>query len=321
MNHSISAVATGIVLGLASAAQSQVSRPNRADDVPPVLRMAIRSLATLRYSGTRTVELLEGPDRQQHVEYVLRDGDRLKIWFPNSSPYAGQVIVENQRQRRHYFPGRNEVMVGPPKREEAFGRMLAMLKKGGFHFSVERGGLVAGLPTQLVTVREGDALTQKLWIDPRTGMVLRRDLLDRAGTRVGYYEFSEIDFTPRIDDTDFTLTATGAKVVTPAVEAKRLAERAGMAFVALPESEGYQLESSRVMKAARVPILQQSYMGSGAALSLFQAKGIVDLPLGKRANGGGMNAVTWTMGGNTFVLVGRAPEDELKRLARLLGMR
>ena len=290
------------------------------ENVPPVLRLALRMLPKLRYAGTRIVELMEGPNRQSHTEYVLRDGPRVRLRFPSQSPFAGQVIVENGRQRKHYLPGKNEIHVGSAKREEAFGRLVNMLRQGKLAFATEPGGQIAGQNTVLVTVREGKNVIQKMWIDNTTGMLLRRDLFDPVGARVGSYEFTEIDYTPVIKRGDFELVHEGAKIVTPTDEAKEIAQRAGLTFVVIPESEGFVLDSTRVFRAERIQVMQQSYNKPGAGLSLFQAKGAVELPIARRAAKGGMKAVTWTMGGNTFTLMGNLGEAELNRIARLLGM-
>lgn len=304
-------------------AVAQGQNPPRSDkrmeQVPAPLRLAVRSLPKLKFSGTRNVEVLEGPERVRYQEYVLRDGQRTRIWFPPSSPYAGQVIVETARMRKHFFPGRNEIEIGPPRREEAFGRLLNLLKQGNVRCMSEPGGVVAGQATSLVSIRERGNVLQKLWIDAQ-GMVLRRDLFDLVGARVGHYEFTDINYTPRIEAADFDFARSGAKVVTQAELAKRLAADSGLAAVLIPEEEGYRLESSRMLKGSKLPVLHQIYLKPGASVSLFQARGIVDLPVMRRS-GRGLAAVSWTAGGNTYALIGNVAEDEIRRIARLLGMR
>ena len=304
---------------LGAIAQGAGRMDKRLEQVPPALRLAMRSLPNLRFSGTRNVEGLDGAERVRYQEYVLRDGPRMRIWFPGSSPYAGQVIVENARQRKHFFPGRNEIEVGPPKREEAFGRLVNLIKQGSVTCSAEQGGQVAGKPTSLVSIRERGNVLQKLWIDAQ-GMVLRRDLFDLVGARVGHYEFTEIDYSPRLEASDFDFARRGARVITQFDLAKRLASESGLSAIVIPESEGYQLESSRMLKGSRIPVLHQVYIKPGASVSLFQARGVVDLPFMRRA-GKGLAVVSWNDNGNTFALLGNVEEAEIRRLARLIGMR
>ncbi len=304
-----------------SIAQGGQGLKGRLENVPPILRMAILKMPVLRYSGTRSVEIQEGPNRERHIEYVLRDGPRTRTWFPNDSPYAGQVIVEARDDRLHYVPGKNEIHVGPARREEAFQRLLGLLKRNILKFNTSDGGQVAGHATTLVSASDNGNPVQKLWIDRSTGMVLRRELYDMVGAKVGAYEFSEIDYTPTIAPDAFTMTRKGARTVTSYDEARDLARINGFQVAILPESESYRLETTRVLKNARIPILHQTYGRPGAMISLFQARGTVDLPMLKRPRKGDTESFTWGMGGNTFALIGNVPADELRRLARVLGLK
>ncbi len=307
---------------LAQSAPAELfAQGRKLDKVPPALRLAIRKLPQLRFSGTRVVEQMNGAERLRHVEYVLRNGGKTRVWFPTESPYTGQVIVEDLGHRRHYYPGKNEIHVGPAKREEAFGRLLGMVASGKLRFTGEPGGQIAGRASTLISIREHGNLIQKLWIDSGNGMVLRRDLFDAVGARIGYYEFTEVDFSPRIEASDFELERRGARIVTPADEAKQFATRMGLQYVALPESEGFELNTVRVMKAARTHVLHMTYSKPPSVVSLFQAKGQVELPMLRRALKGNVRSYSWFAGGNTFALVGNVDEPELRRLAGLLGSR
>lgn len=291
------------------------------DQLPPVLRQALRKASVAKFSGTRVVEVMDGPNRERYTEYVLRDGTNTRTWFPSGSPYAGQVIVETPNERRHYYPGRNEIHVGPARREEALIRLIGLSKKRGVKFSVKEGGLVAGQPTVLVSISEenGNAL-QKLWIDRGQVVILKRELFDAVGTRVGFFEFTEVDYRPKFSGSDFELDRKGARVITPRDELARVAKAMNVSAVSLPENEGYRLEWVRRLPGGRVPILHQSYTRVGVTLSLFQAGAEVNLPMLRRVPKG-VESVTWTRGGETFALIGNVTNDEIRRLARLLGYR
>lgn len=317
LSWGLGTLCVGWALAQPTAAHAQVRR-QQADQVPPALRLAVRKQPNLRFSGTRMVEQFIGAERQRHTEYVLRDGSRTRTWFPNGSPYAGQVIVENLRQRQHYFPGRNEIRVGPAKREEAFGRLLKMVASGEIKFGTESGGNIAGRSSTLVSIKERSNVVQKLWIDVETGLILRRDLFDLVGARVGSYEFTEVDFKPSLQASDFELERKGARIVTPRDEAKALAKRIGITAYTLPETEEFGLDSARVLRGAQLPVLHQAFSRNLSYVSLFQAKGRVELPMTKRVAKEGVEVHTWVAGGNTFALVGNLTSTELKRLARLL---
>src|SRR5437016_6328420 len=87
--------------------------------VPPIFIKAVRAFDRSKFSGERVVEFQQGPNRRSHVEYVLHQGLNSRVWFPPGSQFGRQVIIETANERLHYFPGRNEVEVLPPNREEA----------------------------------------------------------------------------------------------------------------------------------------------------------------------------------------------------------
>ncbi len=308
------------VAPLAVAQRTGESRPG-VDQIPPILRQAIRKMSSVRFSGTRTVEVLEGSNRERHVEYVLRDGPRTRTWFPSASPYAGQVIVETPRERRHYYPGRNEIYVTPPRREEAVARLMRLGRRSGIRVTVKDGPAIAERPTVQVSLLEGSGNPiQHLWIDREQAVILKRELFDAVGTRVGFFEFTDIDYRPRINPGDFELDRKGAKVVTPVDQLARLAKQGGLNAVRLPDSEGYRLEWVRRLPGGRVTVIQQAYSKGDVSLSFFHAGAEVNLPMLRRTQKG-FESFSWTQQGNTYALLGNVGADELRRLARLLGYR
>ena len=147
-------------------------------------------------------------------------------------------------------------------------------------------------------------------------MVLKRDLFDPVGTRVGGFEFTEIDFKPTIDASVFRLVRRGARVLTPAMMLEELAKREGFRPVVLPATEGVRLEWSAVRKMAEEEVLVQSYAAGDGRLTLFQHRRIMSLErLKELASRGRVNFVYWRRDGRTFVLVGNQAVDELRRIA------
>lgn len=287
--------------------------------VPPVLRKALARLGKLKYSGTRTVESRTGPNRERHVEYVVTDGQRSRIWFPASSELQGQIIVETPKERRHYLPGRNELQIMPPRREQVFERIVQLVNRR-LSFDTSAGGKVAGVAAQLVTIsdKQGNVL-EKLWIDPQSGMILKREMYDRAGSVEAWFEFTEINLNPNINRTDFILEHKGATVVTPDVMLRRLAKRGGFQLVRLPQSVPYVLEIVRVQQIGGQPVLVQHYSGGAHRITLYQLKAAVDPQRLGQLESRDLQVTSWQSGGSTFVLVGDVSDSELQDLARRIG--
>lgn len=304
----------GMALGVTAA--GAMAQPAR-QDVPDIVRKAVRVANHLRYSGTRIVEFRRGPKVDSHREYITRDGDRLRIEFPGDSPLSGQIIVEANDERRHFFPDRNEIQVLPPRREEAFERLGRMLRdRFGFKFVIGGNDTVAGRSSDVVSVTDPSGnVMQKMYIDSATGLVLKRDFFDPVGTRVGGYEFVDIDYRPRIDGYLFRIVRRGARVVTPAQLLEELAKKEGFRPYSLPATDGVRLEWSAVWPMEGESVLTQSYTTTQGRLTLFQLRKIVSADKLRSVARGRAKFVFWRRDGRTFVLVGNRSTEELSRLA------
>lgn len=298
--------------------QRVVEKPS----LPAALIQLIDKASTRRFSGIRTVEYRAGNKLERHEEIVLRSGGRARVEFPTNSPYSGQIIVEDEKERLHYFPDRNEIRVLPPRREEIMERIgnLAQVRAG--NIAVSNSEPVAGVRTEplIVMDKQGHVL-QRLWIEPRSGALLKRQIFDRAGDQVGSFEYTQVDFSPRIDDKSFVIDRPGAKVITQLVLLRRLVTRLKMDLLAIPPSSGYRLEGSHSVNVDGKTIVVQNYLSGANRITLFQVQGVVDLDpkkLSQQARGDFANT-TWRIGDNTLVLIGAVDSATLSRLAASVG--
>src|ERR1044072_3912776 len=287
--------------------------------VPPALRRALAAFGKIKYSGKRTVEALNDGNRHRHIEFVIADGQRSRIWFPDDSDLKGQIIVETPKERRHYLPGRNELQVMPPRREQAFERIAQMANRR-LSFDSTAGGQIANVQTQLVTISDKNGnVFEKLWIEPRSGMILKREMYDRAGSIEASFEFTEVNLNPTINRTDFVLEHKGANVITPETVLRRLVKRGSFMPVRLPAGGAYELEAARVQQIAGQPVLVQHYMGNGHRITLYQLKVAVNPQRLGRMERENVQIYSWQSGDTSFVIVGDIPDPELRELARKAG--
>jgi len=312
------------VIGLSCAASvAQVRRPSvlrplkpLRSALPPVLARAIQASAKLRFAGRRTVTVLRDGQPRRHEEIVMRDGPRTRVEFPADGDYAGQVIVENAAERRHFLPAANEVRVLPPRREEGIQRLRALAKQG--RVATAPGDRVAGVATIEVTVADaaGNPL-QRLAIDPVSGMLLRRRLYDATGVEIGGFVYTRIDLAPApFDPALFRIDRKGVQTTTPWDTLRRLAKSGDYQAVGLAESTGYRLDGVRI---ARGPLLLQQYVGpNNRRLFLYQLRNAVDsAQLQKRA--ARLHSLSWSSGDLTFVLLGPQDDATLARLKESVG--
>lgn len=304
-------------------AQRRPGPPPRGPGMrPDVLRKLIEAQGRLRYAGTRVVELGAGPMRRVHREIVLRAGPLMRTEFPPGSETSGQIIVENGQVRRHFFPDTDEVRVMPARREEAMERLAGLFRQaqeGRVQVRMRPGGQVAGRRTQLIEFLDprGNPI-QRLWIEPEHSMVLKRELFDPAGGRIGYFEFLEVNYNPVIREGDFEITRRGAKVVTLDQHLDRLARRLNLRPIRMPATSGFRLFQVRPLKLAGVDAIEQTFEGPESSFSVFLVRGQVDANRLQKALDPSMACRVWRDGDQTIALIGHAPPEEWDRISRMI---
>jgi outer membrane lipoprotein-sorting protein len=318
-------IALGVsIMALAGIATAQVGpKGDKRDlkhlDVPDIIRFMLRSLPNWRYAGERLVEVKDGAKRNLGREFVLRDGPRSRTSFPKDSPRYGEVIVETPFEKQVYNPAKNTIIV-THGRGVATDRLNSLMRRGS-HFQDEKADRVANRDTRVVAVSdEKGRVYQRIWIDAKAGVILKRELYDQVGAREGYFEFKQIDFSPRYAPGDFKINVPGVKIVTPYDQAKELAASMGMTPLFLPRDK-FPLEGARIIQSPAGAFLHLSFAAEDGLVSLFQAKGRIAqdrLMPPNRMNR--LQFVTWVANGNSYALVGRGSRERLEGLARGLGM-
>lgn len=281
----------------------------------PLLAKMIQAEGTLAYSGRRIVEFRSGADRVRQTEIVLRNGWQARTEFEAGSANAGQIVIENRTQRWHFFPETNEIHVLPPRRDEIQLR-IGQLMRERVQIVEAAGDTIAGVPTRELSFTDprGNVI-QRLWIDPKTGLALKRELYDLVGAKMGSFEFTRVNFRPAFSDGDFQIQRRGAKVVTLGEQIRRIALRLGLQPTRLPESEPYELEAVRPVDLAGRKVMAQHYFGERGRLTLFQVAGDMDRDRLRQLARPGVVSRVWRRQGATFVLVGDVGAEELDRLA------
>lgn len=286
------------------------------DKIPAILEKAMNAAKKLRYSGTRRVQMKFGPDTVQHTEHVMKDGMKTRIWFPDEGSFRGQIIVETERERRHFFPDRNQIELLPPRREESFGRLMKLGRglKMQATYKVDTGEEIAGIDTKKVEISSEKGLFMRMWIDPKSGLVLKRVMYGRDGSAQATSEFSKVDLRPQFRKSDFELNISGAKIMTPRDRLADLVSRGGFQSIGLSPKDPFQLESVRIQRIENVPALVQVYVNKNGRVSLFQVKATIDPSRLKRFGRGELQSYSWQKGGASFVLLSELPESELKAI-------
>ena len=188
-----------------------------------------------------------------------------------------------------------------------------------YDLAVAEGPVVAGRPTHQVEVRERGYVRERLAVDTATGLVLRRELVNRAGATARLVEVQRLTFGPA------STSRTPPRPVAHDRPRRVAVDRLPPPLRVPPELAGGYRRSSAYVRGGQVQVL---YSDGLHGLSLFVQRGRLAAlpPAAERVSIGragaaawawsGGEVVTWQRGGVVYGAVGDAPEDELLAAAR-----
>jgi len=160
---------------------------------------------------------------------------------------------------------------------------------------------------------------QRLWIDAETGMLLKRELFDPVGSRMGYFEFKRINYRPTFTPDDFEIVRKGARLVTLDDQIRIMSRRLGIPPVRIPDSDDLHLESVRPLELGSTRAMMQTYTGERGRVTLYHVAGSIDPQrLRRLAGDSNLQVYSWEDNGRTLALVGDIPASELERLSRTI---
>ncbi len=316
----LTACSLAMALGCA-ALGAPLDRTAAGDREATLLRRAIAAERHLRYRGERVVEVNRGGRSLRYVEFVEHGDGVTRIDFGKGSPYERQTIVESGGQRKAMDKRGGQIRALAVRQDDGIARLARALRGGTASRLTVRtgpGGRVAGIPTTLIEVDgPGGRRQQSLWLDPKRGLLLRRELFDAQGFRVGFFEFTSLQYDPAFASGALVGADKGPRSIDPS-DFALLCKQAGLPVLSLPPSSGFRLVRVRRISPAGARAVAQSYLGPGRArLSLFAVAGKVDLARLQALAGPNLHTCTWRQGGATLVLIGDAPKESLSRLSRL----
>ncbi len=287
-------------------------------EAPAILRLANSSATSLRFTGVRLIKFRRAGVEEVNEEIVTRDGRRSRVEFRNG-PLNGQIIVENGKERKHFFPDRNEVRVSESRPEEGvlrIGRFWRERNNRALKFRTSPGGEVAGIETEKVEMldKDGNPILS-LSIDPKSGLVMKRVFFDRVGTVTGQFEFKSVRFNPKIAPDAFKIDRKGVNIVRPVDDVRRVAAAEKLPALMLSPKTGFVLEGARSSNLRGTAVMAQFYTAPSGRLSLFVTKDKLEPERFQRMGRGRTSAHVWTSDGVFFALVGDLLPAQLKALS------
>ena len=193
---------------LASVAAAQGSRGTRPDPWD-VLEEKVKAEGTVRFSGVREVQTFRNGNAMLLRQTVQREtGDRYRIETISPPAHKGVLVVSDGVHRWRYDPrSRIAIQEQLPLRAEAEAQRLRRMRelRNQLLLTLADGGHVASRPTWLLTVtgRDTNALLRRYWIDQKTSVELKKELLTAGGAPTQREWFISIDYAPAFVGNEF----------------------------------------------------------------------------------------------------------------------
>lgn len=289
---------------------------------PALLREALSNANKVRFIGRRVVEFRRGNETIRNVELVTRDGRKQRVEYSEDGPFAGQVVVDDGRVRRHFFPAENIIREMPSRNDQLMGLAaipLPRARRESLRFTTLNGERIAGFDTQLIRATDASGnVVMEIFIEPDRRVPLKRTVFGPLGTPVGSYEFTSIQFPGRVDSNLFRMNRRGVRVVTMYDEVSRIAQEADLLAVTLPRNSGATLTHARKMTVQGSEMMLQVYSLRDQRVTLIQSRRIINPDRLRDRRGNSAAPVVWERDGRYFALIGEVAAGELQHLARLL---
>ncbi len=322
-------IAASIGLFVALVASSHGQGPGKGGgrgshvELPPELKEMFDRSKNIRFSGTRSVTFVRAGKVETHNEYVTKDGPNMRVEFASGSPFAGQIIVETSAERKHYFPDKNEIHEYPSfgkKQFEGFRGNFRSQRGGKSKFESSNGGVIVGLHVTKyqLTDDKGNPIVQ-IFIEPKSGMVVKRVIFDPTGNIAGSFEFVNLTLDPKIQNGSFKIFRRGAKIIRPIDDLRKHCTEFGLPALSLPKSSGYRLENVYVRDVSGRKVLVQTYGKEDSRLTVFMTKSGLDADDLKKYNRGELTSYVRMLNGVTIVILGDQPEERLRTLSNQLS--
>jgi sigma-E factor negative regulatory protein RseB len=275
----------------------------------------------LRHDRLETLRVIHRGDAEGGVERIV------------SLTGPRREIVRDHKNVKCILPASHSVLV--ERRYSAASRLVAAIptnfdtgKLGAYYRFKDLGSdRIAGVRCKVIGIepRDGYRYGYKLWLDSRTAMLMRSDLLDRNRQLVERVVFTALTYPKKISDaalaateiaSDYTWNIQGDSE-TPLPEEQQMHWQAG----SLPP--GFALSLSDVQRVAGVahPVRHLVYTDGLASVSVF---GELVSPGRKMLIGpsqlGAANAYGRTIGDRHVTVVGEVPPITVETIAKAMQL-
>jgi sigma-E factor negative regulatory protein RseB len=318
MRATATVVATAIVGGF-------VPTAGAADaDAQAWLQRMTQALATRNYDGLFTHSTPRQTETMRIVHRVDADGTTERLVSLDGN---GREIIRTPREVHAYLPDRRVVLVEPRTDE---GSLLKALPTPGAHLETHydlragKGHRLLGRDVRVIEIRPRDQYRYgyRLWLDERTAMPLRSEVMGTDGAALEQMQFTQLEMYRSLDpqSVEPKVDATGYRWMRPK---RRVAEVAvtPSGWRPLKVPPGFRLVGTRQQSVPGVPMPVQHLVFSDgfASVSVFIEPGSRNAQAPPESSRMG-SASTFTTHVRGFVVtaVGEVPPTTVRDIATSL---
>jgi sigma-E factor negative regulatory protein RseB len=187
----LAVLASPFLTGSSSAAQSEVV-PGSDPAALALLRAAVRAESTLTYGGLEDVTGEDASDGGSDDTSSTRSADTAAGEVVAVSHVAGQGTVLMLSAVGTASGTRAGFLGAGARRPD----LLVDLLQRCYRVVLDGTATVAGRPTRVVAVQDVEGqVAARFWVDDATGLLLRRDLVDRSGRTTASSAFRAVSLT------------------------------------------------------------------------------------------------------------------------------
>jgi sigma-E factor negative regulatory protein RseB len=297
-----------------------------ADDPRAWLERMSYAVEYLNYEGT-LVHVHEGDSSLLKIVHRVDDGH---VTERITSEDAGREIIRTDDEVTCIFPDQRTVLVEQrDERDRSQSPLKTRLPSASnlddnlYHVAFSGAERIAGRPTQAIAIRPKDAFRYgyRIWLDKKTAMPLKTQLVDEQGQLLEQLFFSEVALSNHIPDSavrpSVPIESFSVRRSPEPERARASAAAEAWAVAELPPGFRLAVEQAKVAPDARPELRHLVYSDGLATVSLFiepavaaseQAEGLSQI--------GAANAYTTTVGGHMITAMGEVPVRTVELFAR-----
>lgn len=330
-----------LALVLISGALGAVSARAAEPGVEQVLQRALAADATQTYRGTMLLfTWATGAGEATVVTVSHRAPGQSRLEYLNSRREPFLVVVDDGVHHWEFYPGGRKATVEASAGEPGFGNGQSLdLLRHNYNLQDGGRGELAGRAVNIVElVARGCRLpSQRLWIDQKTGVVLRTEQYRSDGSLVSLSVYTSFEPVKSLPDELFRIKVPeGVRVATdfePSAPLKDLSAASGIA-IRLPAElpSGFVYAGATIAEEKDGRIAHLRFTDGLGVISLFEREAqpltryrlAGSRPVELKAGRGwlseecGSYVLNWTSGGVNFTLIGELPIEALVRVANSL---